>query len=77
MDLNLNTLPDDPIGAAWLAKAFDALPMGRFPVLSQIGGRRATLLQDGFVLENFEDPRATLHALCRRGGSLCQRQERR
>lgn len=55
MELNLNSLPDDPIGAAWLAKKFDVLPMGRFPVLSQIGGRRATQVQDGFRLETYTE----------------------
>ena len=55
MGLNFNTLPDDPIGAAWLSKAFDVLPMGRFPVLSQIGGRRASQVQDGFGLETYTE----------------------
>jgi hypothetical protein len=55
MDLNLNTLPDDPIGAAWLAKTFGVLPIGRFPVLSQVGGRRATQLKDGFGLETYTE----------------------
>ena len=51
----LNTLPSDPIGAAWLAREFDILPMGQFPVLSQVGGRRATQVQDGFRVETYPE----------------------
>lgn len=55
MELNLNALPGDPIGAAWLAKQFGILPMGRFPVLSQVGGRRSSQIQDGFRLETYTE----------------------
>jgi hypothetical protein len=34
----MNDLPSDPINAAWLVRAFDIMPMGRLPVLSQVGG---------------------------------------
>jgi hypothetical protein len=48
-------LPASPIGAAWLAKAFDVHPLSRLPVISQIGHRRATLVDDGFRLETFPE----------------------
>lgn len=50
-----NTLPSDPIGAAWLAREFDILPMGRFPVLSQVGSRRASQVADGFRVETYPE----------------------
>lgn len=46
-------LPADPIGAAWLVKTYGLAPMGRLPVLSQVGGRRATEVNDGFRLETY------------------------
>ena len=49
----MNDLPSDPIGAAWLVRAFDIVPMGRPPVLSQVGGRHATETSDGFRLETY------------------------
>ncbi|WP_295537788.1 Fic family protein [uncultured Pseudacidovorax sp.] len=52
----LPDLPTDPIGAAWLARAFDVAPLGRLPVLSRIGGRRATQVEDGFRLETYTEP---------------------
>lgn len=59
-------LPADPIGGAWLAREFSVLPMGRFPVMSQVGGRRATQVEDGFRLETFPEvmrpfPELTTH----------------
>lgn len=50
----MNAIPADPIGAAWLARAFNVHPISRPPVLSQIGGRRATTLEEGgFRLETY------------------------
>lgn len=46
-------LPADPVGAAWLARTYDVAPMGRMPVLSQVGGRRATEINEGFRLETY------------------------
>ncbi len=46
-------LPADPIGAAWLAEHYDTRPLGRLPVLSQVGGRRATQVNEGFRLETY------------------------
>ncbi len=43
--------PVDPIGAAWLAREFDVSLVGRLPVVSQVGGRRATEISDGFRVE--------------------------
>lgn len=43
----------DPIGAAWLMREFGIQTMGRLPVISQIGGRRATHNVDGFRQEIF------------------------
>ncbi|OYU32376.1 MAG: cell filamentation protein Fic [Comamonadaceae bacterium PBBC2] len=51
----VHSLPTDPIGGAWLAREFGVLPMGRLPVLSQVGGRRATHLDDGFRLETYPE----------------------
>lgn len=48
-------LPADPLGAAWLARSYAVLPLGRPPVLSQIGGRRATQIDDGFYLETYPE----------------------
>ncbi|MFC4276699.1 Fic family protein [Achromobacter aloeverae] len=52
----MTDLPTDPVGAAWLAQAYDVLPLGQFSVLSQIGGRRATQVNDGFRLEIYTEP---------------------
>lgn len=49
----MDDLPADPIGAAWLARAFAVEPMVRLPVLSRVGGRRATVAQDGHRLETY------------------------
>ncbi len=51
----MDDLPADPIGAAWLARAFAVEPMARMPVLSRIGGRRATVVQDGYRLETYPE----------------------
>ena len=48
-------LPANPIGAAWLAKEFNVRPLGRFPVMSQIGHRRASVVDDGFRMETFPE----------------------
>ena len=49
----MDDLPADPIGAAWLARAFAVEPLARLPVLSRVGGRRATVAQDGHRLETY------------------------
>lgn len=49
----MNDLPEDPIGAAWLARTYELLPTGRLPVQSRIGGRRATQISDGHRLETY------------------------
>lgn len=49
----MSDLPADPIGAAWLARTYGAEPMGRLPVLSQVGGRRASEINEGFRLETY------------------------
>ncbi|TKR56440.1 hypothetical protein D7I39_03580 [Allopusillimonas ginsengisoli] len=48
-------LPNDPIGAAWLAQKYQLLPIGRLPVHSQIGGRRATQISNGGRLETYPE----------------------
>lgn len=48
-------LPTDPLGAAWLARTYDVRPLGRLPVMSQVGGRRATQIDDGFRLETYPE----------------------
>lgn len=53
----MNELPADPVGAAWLTRAYDGvLPLGRLPVMSQIGGRRATQVNEGIRLETYTEP---------------------
>ncbi|MQP76261.1 cell filamentation protein Fic [Stenotrophomonas sp. MYb238] len=49
----MSDLPADPIGAAWLARSYGVEPMGRLPVLSQVGGRRASEINEGFRLETY------------------------
>lgn len=51
----VDELPDDPVGAAWLAHTYSVMPLGRFPVLSQIGRRRATKITDGYRLETYPE----------------------
>jgi len=51
----MDHLPADPIGAAWLVRAFDVDPMARLPVLSRVGGRRATVVNDGYRLETYPE----------------------
>lgn len=51
----MTDLPSDPIGAAWLARAYGVMPMSPLPVLSQMGGRRATQVNGEFRLETFTE----------------------
>ncbi len=51
----MTDLPEDPIGAAWLAQTYGIQPLGRLPVMSQVGGRRATQVNDGFRLETYTE----------------------
>lgn len=51
----MSEFPVDPIGAAWLATTFDVRPMARLSVLSQVGSRRSTQVEDGFRLETFTE----------------------
>jgi hypothetical protein len=51
----MSNLPNDPIGAAWLAQQYQLLAIGRLPVHSQIGGRRATQISDGDRLETYPE----------------------
>ena len=44
-------MPAELIGAAWLAHTYGVRPLGRPPVISQVGGRRATRVDDGFRLD--------------------------
>lgn len=46
-------LPVDPIGAAWLARNYHSVALGRLPVMSQVGGRRTSQVIEGFRLETF------------------------
>lgn len=48
-------LPAEPLGAAWLARAYGVRPLGRSPVTSQVGGRRATRVDEGFRLETYTE----------------------
>ncbi|MEO6985997.1 MAG: Fic family protein [Paralcaligenes sp.] len=51
----MNSLPAHPIGAAWLAQTYQVNPTGRLSVLSQIGGRRVTWVNDGNRLETYPE----------------------
>ena len=51
----MTELPADPIGAAWLARAYDVVPLGPLAVVSQVGGRRSTEVNDGFRLETYPE----------------------
>lgn len=51
----MNDLPPDPLGAAWLARAYGVRSMGKSPVLSGAGGRRATAVEDGRRLETYPE----------------------
>lgn len=43
--------PADPIGAAWLLQTYAVMPLERLPVISHIGGRRMTRIEEGLRLE--------------------------
>lgn len=49
-------MPDDPVGAAWLSSKFDVQVLSRMPVISQIGGRRSSQINNGFRLETYAEP---------------------
>lgn len=49
----MNDQPADPIGATWLARTYDVMPWGRLAVISQIGGRRASAVNDGLRIETY------------------------
>ncbi len=51
----MTDLPAEPLGAAWLAHAYGVRPLGRPPVTSQVGGRRATRVDEGFRLETYTE----------------------
>uniref|UniRef100_UPI0025DBC574 Fic family protein n=1 Tax=uncultured Dechloromonas sp. TaxID=171719 RepID=UPI0025DBC574 len=51
----MDGLPTQLIGSAWLAQTYDVMPLGRPPVLSQIGGRRATQVDNGFRSEVYTE----------------------
>lgn len=51
----MTELPADPIGAAWLAQTYGVMSWGRLPVLSPIGGRRATNIVDSYRLESYSE----------------------
>jgi len=51
----MSDLPSDPIGAAWLAQAYELRPIGCMPVHSKIGGRRATQIRDHDRLETYQE----------------------
>lgn len=50
-----HSFPADPIGAAWLATTFNVVAMARLPVISQVGGRRATQVDEGYRLETYPE----------------------
>ncbi|MFW9079096.1 Fic family protein [Pseudomonas sp. P2757] len=51
----MTELPEKPVGAAWLARDSGVMPMARFAVVSQVGGRRSTQLEDGYRLETYPE----------------------
>uniref|UniRef100_UPI0025D71031 Fic family protein n=1 Tax=uncultured Dechloromonas sp. TaxID=171719 RepID=UPI0025D71031 len=48
-------LPTQLIGSAWLAQTYGVMLLGRPPVVSQIGGRRATQVDNGFRSEVYTE----------------------
>lgn len=56
MDFNLPTeVTANPAGAAWFMVTCGVAPLGQLPVLSRIGGGRATVICDGYRLETFPE----------------------
>lgn len=51
----MSDLPNDPIGAAWLAREYLFRPIGHLPVYSQVGGRRATQISEDHRLETYPE----------------------
>lgn len=51
----MSGLQTDLIGAAWLAQTYGVMPLGKPPVISQIGGRRATQVDNGFRSEVYTE----------------------
>ncbi len=51
----MNDFPADPIGAAWLATTFEIRPLARLPVISQVGSRRTSQVEDGFRWETYPE----------------------
>ncbi|PKO85610.1 MAG: cell filamentation protein Fic, partial [Betaproteobacteria bacterium HGW-Betaproteobacteria-12] len=51
----MNDFPADPIGAAWLATTFEVRPLARLPVISQVGSRRTSQVEDGFRRETYPE----------------------
>jgi hypothetical protein len=51
----MSDLPKNPVGAAWLAQAYQLFPTGHMPVQSQIGGRRATHIRLNDRLETYPE----------------------
>lgn len=49
----MTDLPADPIGAAWLVRHYGTTTLSRLPIMSQVGGRRATQVTEGFRLETY------------------------
>lgn len=45
----------DPIGALWLSRTYDVVPLSRLPVRSQIGKRRITEINDDLRLETYPE----------------------
>lgn len=51
----MSDLPNNPIGAAWLAQVYQVSPIRHMPVQSRIGGRRATQINNGDRLEIYPE----------------------
>lgn len=51
----MNDLPTNPIGAAWLARAYGVETIGPLPVLSRTGGRRGSSHQADGRLETYTE----------------------
>lgn len=45
----------DPIGASWLSETYGVKSIGELPVTSQMGGRRATRIENGRRLETYTE----------------------
>lgn len=55
VELYMRFYPMTTMGGVWLAKLYEELTLAHLPVLSQIGRRRATEMNERFRLETYTE----------------------